>query len=326
MKSILITRALFPDILNTIEKNFNLIVWSEEAPPPKKWILDNLSTTEALISMLNDKIDGEVIRTGKSNKLKVISQMAVGYDNIDVQSATKNHIPVGNTPGVLTETTADFTWALLMSLARQVLTSHNEVHKGIWQPWGPEVYAGTDVFGKTFGIIGFGRIGQAVARRAQGFGMKILVSTRDESKKKEQFPSIQFTDLKTLLSESDFITLHANLNPASKGLIGIKQLALMKPTSLLINTARGAMVDNDALVEALLSQKLAGAALDVFDPEPIPADHPLLKMPNVIITPHIASASLATRRKMAEMAIENAIAGIEDKHLPYCVNPEIYNN
>ena len=273
--------------------------------------------------MLTDGIDEEVISRGAAKQLKVISQMAVGYDNIDIQSATRLHIAVGNTPGVLTETTADFTWALMMVLARQVVVSHNEVHQGIWRPWGPEVFAGADIYGKTLGIIGFGRIGQAVARRAMGFGMNVLVFDRGHAAK-DSTSYIQYTDLDSLLQESDFVTLHANLNPSSKGLIGQKQLQLMKPSAFLVNTARGAMVEHTALYDALVNHQIAGASLDVFDPEPIPANHPMLNLPNVIITPHIASASLATRRRMAEMTIENVIAGIEGKRLPYCVNPEIY--
>lgn len=323
-KTILISRAFFPDLLEPIRKKFSLHIWDGVTPPGKNWILENILNADALICMLTDQIDSEVIETGKSKNLKVISQMAVGYDNIDIESAIKNGIPVGNTPGVLTETTADFTWALLMAIARQVVASHNEVHRGIWQPWGPGVFAGAEVFGKTLGIIGFGRIGKAVARRAAGFGMRILVSTRNQFTDNSQSPQIEYTSIDSLLKESDFISLHANLNPTTRGLIGSSQFNLMKPTAFLINTARGAMVDSDALYAVLTTNRIAGAALDVFDPEPIPQDHPLLTLPNVIITPHIASASLATRRKMAQMTIENALAGIEGKHLPYCVNPEVY--
>jgi len=323
-KTILLSRAFFPDLLEPLKSDYSLHVWKGINPPGKKWLCENVGKSDAFICMLTDKVDADIIEAGKSNNLKVISQMAVGFDNIDIECATKNHIPVGNTPGVLTETTADFTWVLLMALARQVVVSHNEVHQGVWRPWGPEVFAGADIFGKTLGIIGYGRIGKAVAQRAAGFGMRILVATRDPLPNKEKFSEIRFTSLNSLLKESDFVTLHANLNPTSRGLIGSTQLNLMKPTAFLINTARGAMVDSDALCTALKEKRIAGAALDVFDPEPIQSSNPLLKMPNVIITPHIASASLATRRKMALMTIENAIAGINDKRLPYCVNPEVY--
>ena len=323
--TILITRKLFPDLMNQIEKDYKVILWEQDVPPDKQWILDHLASADGIITMLTDKIDDQVISNGAGQQLKVISQMAVGFDNIDIQSATRHQIAVGNTPGVLTETTADFTWALMMALARQVVTSNNEVHHGIWRPWGPEVFAGADVFGKTLGIIGYGRIGQAVARRAAGFGMRVLVSghnTPDQG----TLANWEFCDFDNLLQQSDFVSLHANLNSSTRGLLGKKQLELMKPTAFLINTARGAMIDHNALYDSLIKHKLAGAALDVFDPEPIPLDHPLLKLPNVIITPHIASASLATRHRMAEMTIENVIAGIEGKPLPYCVNPEIYKS
>jgi len=323
--TILITRKFFPDLMSQIENDYEVILWEKDSPPDKQWILDNLPSTDGIITMLTDKIDDQVISNGASQQLKVISQMAVGFDNIDIQSATSHHIAVGNTPGVLTETTADFTWTLLMALARQVVTSNNEVHQGVWRPWGPEVFAGADVFGKTLGIIGFGRIGQAVARRALGFGMSVLVFVRN-AEDQALLPGVEFCDFDNLLQHSDFVSLHANLNSSSRAMIGKRQLELMKPTAFLINTARGAMLDHNALYDSLIKHQLAGAALDVFDPEPIPLDHPLLKLSNVIITPHIASASFATRRRMAEMTIENVIAGIEGKPLPYCVNPEIYGS
>ena len=181
--TILVTRKFFPDLMIKIQTDFNVVLWDKESPPEKQWLLDNLASAEGMITMLTDRVDEEVISRGAANQLKVISQMAVGYDNIDIEAATRHRIAVGNTPGVLTETTADFTWALMMALARQVVTSHNEVHQGIWRPWGPEVFAGADIFGKTLGIIGFGRIGQAVARRAVGFGMKILVFDRGHAVK-----------------------------------------------------------------------------------------------------------------------------------------------
>jgi len=324
-QTILITRKFFPELMNQIENDYNVIIWEKESPPDKQWVLDHLASADGIITMLTDIIDDQVISNGAAHHLKVISQMAVGFDNIDIQTATRHQIAIGNTPGVLTETTADFTWALLMALARQVVNSNNEVHQGIWRSWGPEVFAGADVFGKNLGIIGYGRIGQAVARRAVGFGMKVLVFVRN-AKNQDSLPRVEFCDFDNLLQQSDFVSLHANLNSSSQGLIGKKQLQLMKPTAFLINTARGAMIDHNALHDSLIKHQLAGAALDVFDPEPIPLDHPLLKLHNVIITPHIASASLATRRRMAEMTIKNVIAGIEGKPLPYCVNPEIYGS
>jgi glyoxylate reductase len=323
--TILITRTFFPDLFEPLKQEYVLKIWPKNSTPGKKWILDNIYNAEGLITNLTDPIDAEIILAGAAGKLKVISQIAVGFDNIDVSSATKNHIPVGNTPGVLTETTADFTWALLMALARQVIISHNEVQNGIWRPWDPAVFAGADVYGKTIGIIGFGRIGKAVAKRAHGFGMQVLVFDPGSAVNSKE-TNVRFSSLEELLSQSDFVTLHANLTDSSRRLLGKNQFEMMKPTAFLVNTARGAMIDNSALLDALQHKKIAGAALDVFDPEPIPMDHPLLKMPNVIITPHIASASLATRRRMAVMTIENSLAGINGERLPYCVNPEVYND
>jgi glyoxylate reductase len=323
-QTILITRSFFPDLLEPLHRSFNLIVWDEPRPPDRSWIVKNLPNADALITMLTDAIDESVVSLGAQNKLKVISQLAVGFDNIAVSTATTHRIPVGNTPGVLTETTADFTWALLMALARQVVASHTEVHNSTWRPWGPEVYAGADIHGATLGIIGFGRIGKAVARRAHGFGMKILYYGPKEKPDSEFSGMAKYTPLKGLLQQSDFVTLHAYLSPATRGMLGKTEFALMKPTAYLINTARGAMIDHQALFLALQAKQLAGAGLDVFDPEPIPQDHPLLGLPNVIITPHIASASLNTRRMMAKMTIENTLAGLRGEKLPYCVNPEVY--
>ena len=325
-QTILITRSIFPDLLDSLRKDFNLIVWEESQPPSVDWIKQNLAEADALITMLTDRIDDPLITHGAQSRLKVISQLAVGFDNIAVAAATGFHIPVGNTPGVLTETTADFTWALLMALARQVVVSNNEVQNGTWRPWGPDVYAGADVYGATLGIIGFGRIGQAVARRAAGFGMKILYNSPTPKSEFELNRNIKYLPLNELLKQSDFVSLHAYLSPATRGMIGKDQLDLMKPTSFLINTARGAMLDHMALYEAIRAKKITGAALDVFDPEPIPQNHPLLGLPNVIITPHIASASINTRRKMAKMTIENTLAGLKGERLPYCVNPQVYQS
>lgn len=323
--SILITRSFFPDMIEELNKYCNVVLWDHAAPPDKQWIIKNLIHVDGMITMLTDRIDEEIIRIGASQGLKVISQMAVGFDNINVQYATERKIAVGNTPGALTETTADFTWALLMALTRQVVQSHNEVQQGVWRPWGPEVFAGIDVNGSTLGILGFGRIGQAVARRASGFGMRVLYYDPDGSRAKVSGISGESTSLEMLLCHSDFVSLHANLSASSRNLIGKRQLELMKSSAYLINTARGPMVDHTALYNALVKHQIAGAALDVFDPEPIPSDNPLLKLPNVIITPHIASASIATRRRMASMTIENAYVGVMGKKLPHCVNPEIYS-
>lgn len=323
--TVLITRSFFPELLSQLEQRCSLIVWKEENPPSYDWIKQYIPDADVLICMLTDRIDAEIIKLGASNTLKVISQIAVGVDNIAVKAATEHKIPVGHTPGVLTETTADFAWALMMAAARRVVESHIEVTQNIWRLWGPEVLCGTDVYGKTLGLIGFGRIGKAMARRAAGFNMNVLYYEPRFKPENADIPNVRYVSLDELLHESDFVSLHAYLSDSSRGMIGKVQLEMMKPSAILINTGRGAMVNHDALFDALKNHTIAAAALDVFDPEPIPPNHLLLGLPNVIITPHIASASTATRHQMAVMTIENILAGLEGKPLPYCANPQIYS-
>jgi glyoxylate reductase len=322
--TVLVTRSFFPDLLQLLAEHCSLVVWTEETPPSYDWIKQHITEADALICMLTDKIDADLIALGASHRLKVISQIAVGVDNIAVSAATTHNIPVGHTPGVLTETTADFAWALMMTAARRVVESAVEVSQNIWRPWGPEVLCGADVYGKTLGLIGFGRIGKAMARRAAGFNMQVLYYEPRYKPENAAIANARYVPLEELLRESDFISLHAYLSDSSRGMIGRPQFEMMKPSAILINTGRGAMVDHDALFNALKHQTIAAAALDVFDPEPIPANHPLLTLPNVIITPHIASASTATRHQMATMTIENILAGLDGKHIPYCANPQIY--
>ncbi len=324
-QKVLVTRRLYPDLLKPLIDAYDTLIWTGENPPPYEWIMENLSATDGLLSMLSDRIDESLIQHGAQNRLKVISQMSVGVDNINIPAATAHKLPVGYTPGALTETTADLAWAIMMAAARLVVLSHNEVQQNIWRPWGPEVLCGVDVFGATLGLIGFGRIGQAMARRAAGFNMKVLYYEPHRKPENDAIENAHYVSLEELLKNSDFVSLHAYLSPATRGLIGREQLAMMKPTAYLINTARGAMLDHSALVEALEKKQIAGAALDVFDPEPIPQGHPLLKFPNVIITPHIGSATTATRRRMVAMTVENMLAGLQEKKLPYCFNPDVYH-
>ena len=323
-KVVLVTRPFFKDIYQSLTQHFDTILWPEDSPAPLDWIRNHIEQVDALLCMLTDPINEEIITRGAASRLKVISQMAVGVDNIAVRSATTLKIPVGHTPGVLTETTADFAWALMMCAARRVVESALEVKQGNWKAWGPEILCGTDIFGKTLGLIGFGRIGKAMAFRASGFQMRILYHEPTEKPENRAIKNATYVSLEQLLEESDYVSLHAYLSPTTKGLIGVPQLARMKESAILVNTARGAMVDHDALHRALIEKKIAAAALDVFDPEPVPAGHPLLSLPNVIITPHVASASIATRRKMAEMTLENIQAGLKGERLPYCANPQIY--
>ena len=326
MKKVFLTRKIFPEAMQRLSQLAEIDLWSESYPPAAAILAEKASQANGLITMLSDPITNAVIKAGGKNHLQVISQMAVGYDNIDVAAATAAGIPVGNTPGVLTETTADLAWALMMAAARRVVEGHTEVHQGIWRAWGPDVLCGTDIYGATLGLIGFGRIGQAMAARAKGFNMRVLYTQRHRDLAAEEKYAATFVSLEELLQQSDFVSLHAYLSNETRGLMGKAKFKQMKPGAILINTARGAMVDHAALTQSLLDGKLAAAALDVYDPEPIPQDSPLLKMPQVIITPHIGSASTQTRWRMSQMAIDNIEAGLDGKPLPYCANPQVYEN
>ncbi len=320
---VFITRLL-PNIdLEQLHQIAEVETWSGKQPPPYSILLDKVKQIDGLLCLLTDSIDKQLIETGKS--LKVISQMAVGYDNIDVAAATARGIPVGNTPGVLTNATADLTWALLMAAARRIVEAEKFVRAAQWQTWEPTLLLGADLNGSTLGIVGFGRIGQAVARRARGFDMKILYYSRHRKELAlERSLGVEYAELETLLSESDFVSLHASLSAETYHLISDRAFEFMKSSAILINTARGAIVDSSALERALKNNQIAGAALDVTEPEPIPLDSPLLKLDNVIITPHIGSASYQTRAKMAQMAVNNLIAGLKAQRLPNCVNCEVY--
>jgi lactate dehydrogenase-like 2-hydroxyacid dehydrogenase len=299
-------------------------VWEDELPPPRDRLLAGVEGCDGILTLLTDRVDDELLeRAGL--QLKVVSNFAVGFDNIDVAACTRRGIPVGNTPGVLTETTADLAFALLMAAARRLPEADRYVRDGRWKTWGPMLLMGPDVHGSTLGIVGFGRIGQAMARRARGFGMRILYHDLERAPKSvEAEHGATFMTLEGLLPESDFVSLHTNLSPETKGLINAERLGWMKPTAVLVNTSRGPVVDSMALVEALKAGTIAAAALDVTDPEPLPADHPLVGLDNCLVVPHIASASRATRGKMAAMAAANLLAGLRGDRLPTPVNPEVY--
>jgi glyoxylate reductase len=273
--------------------------------------------------MLTDSLNA-VFFDALGPSLKVVSQFSVGVDNVDLDSAVRHGIPVGHTPGVLTETTADFAFALMMAAARRIVEGNNEVRQGIWRPWGPDVLTGYDVYGATLGLIGFGRIGQAMARRAAGFSMKVLYYDTSRHPELEGKMGVVYAPFEQVLEQSDFISMHIYLSPETYHMIDRSALEKVKPTAVLVNTARGGVVDPKALAWALQNQKIVAAALDVTEPEPIPFDSPLLAMPNVIIAPHIASASKATRLRMAHMTVDNLLAGLEGRPLPFCANPEVY--
>ena len=319
------TRKVPEQAMTFLKSRCELTVWDGDQDVPRPWMLEHVSDAQGLYCLLTDSVDVETLK--KASRLKVISTMAVGFDNIDVAECTKRGIPVGNTPGVLTETTADFAFALMMTAARRIVEGATYVQNGQWQTWSPTLLLGQDLHGATLGIIGFGRIGQAVARRAAGFDMEVLVSgsSRKGQAKEKNEPPIKYVDLPTLLTHSDFVTLHVPLTKETQHLIGAQELKLMKKTAVLVNTARGTVVNSKALYQALLRGDLAYAALDVTDPEPIKLDDPLLTLSNCLVVPHIASASVATRNKMAMMAAENLLAGLNGKPLAHCVNPEVYH-
>ncbi len=319
--NVFVTRQLPPATLQPLADICNLEVWEDHLPPPYDVIVEKAKTLDGLLCLLTDKIDENLIDNAPS--LKVISNMAVGYDNIDVSSATKRGIPVGNTPGVLTETSADFAFALLMAVARRIPEAQQYVKDDQWKTWHPTILSGQDIYGATLGIIGLGRIGQAVARRAKGFDMKIIYhGGSDDAAAKEL--GAQKVELDDLLQQSDFVSLNLPLNEQTHHFISTRELQLMKSTAILINTARGGVLDSKALYDALKNNDILAAGLDVTDPEPIPMDDPLLTLDNCVIVPHIASASVATRTKMAQMAVNNVIAGINGETLPTCVNSGVY--
>ncbi len=318
---VFVTRLILDSGLRLVQDFCDVDLWADELPPPREALLKRVRGVDGLLCLLTDQIDAEVMDAA-GPQLKVISNHAVGYDNINVAEATARCIPVGNTPGILTDATADLTFALLLAAARRVVEAERFVRQGKWKTWGPALLLGMDVSGATLGIVGYGRIGQAVARRAVGFGMRILYY--DPAAVPPASLPAQPVDFETLLRESDFVSLHTPLTSQTYHLINADSLALMKPTAVLINTARGPVVDPQALYMALKTRRIFAAALDVTDPEPLPMDSPLLELDNLIILPHIASASRSSREQMSRMAAENLLAGLRGERLPNCVNPEVY--
>ena len=316
---IFVSRRIPDAGLDLLFQECEVDLWDQELPPSREEFLKHIRNVDGILSFLSDQIDGEVIQQTSGN-LRVISNYGVGFNNIDVPTATKNGIPVGNTPGVLTEATADLAFALMMSAGRRIVEAERYVREGKWKTWGASTMLGVDFAGATLGIIGYGRIGKAMARRAMGFGMRIIFYSPSA---KPTTDAIK-VDLDTLFRESDFISLHAPLTPATKGIIDREAFNKMQPHTILVNTARGQMVDHKALYIALKEHKIFAAAIDVTDPEPIPLDDPLLELDNLIITPHIGSASKTTRENMAVIAAQNLLAGLNGDRLPHCVNPEVY--
>jgi glyoxylate reductase len=300
-----VTRRLPGPALGRLQEAHDTEIWDGRLPPTHEELTENAADAEGLLTLLTDRVDAELIDS--SPKLRAISNYAVGHDNIDLDAATRRSIPVGHTPDVLTDATADLTFALLLAAARQLPQAIEAATAGDWVTWEPGMHLGREVHGATLGIIGFGRIGRAVAKRAQGFEMRVVHTERDEP-------------IDSLLYESDFVSLHAPLTPETRHLIDSHTLSKMRPTAILINTARGGLVEQAALAHALETGSIAGAALDVTDPEPLPPDDPLWQAPNLIVTPHIGSATQAARERMAELAVDNLLAGLVGPRMPHQVN------
>jgi len=303
---IFVTRELPFEALDRLRAEHELDVWEGELPPDPQALRERVAGADALLSLVTDPIDAAVIAAAPN--LKAIANMAVGTDNVDLEAAAERGIPVGNTPDVLTDATADLAFALLLALARRIPQGAAQVRDGEWRTWEPAADLGADLAGATLGIVGRGRIGAAVARRAEGFGLEVLYSSRSSGVPPEE-----------LLERSDFVSLHAPLTPETRHLVDDDALARMKPTALLVNTSRGGVVDQAALRRALIGGTIAGAALDVTDPEPLPADDPLLEAPNLLVVPHVGSATVRTRARMAEMAVENLLAALAGREMPYGV-------
>ena len=315
------THALFDEPRRRLAEHFDVEYWEGDERPPRSEVLRRVSGKHALICLLTEKVDRELLDAAGPN-LRIAANVAVGYDNIDVPACTERKVAVTNTPGVLDETTADFTWTLLMAVARRLVEADRLARSGAWRQWNLDQLCGTDIWGKTLGIIGFGRIGRAVARRAAGFRMRVIYnSTTRAPAEIERELNAEFMERDRVLEQADFLSLHVPLRDNTRGLIGSAELLKMKRTAFLINTTRGPVVQEAALVAALEQGTIAGAALDVFEREPLISEG--LRRDNVVLAPHLGSASVETRTRMAMIAVENAIALFSGKQPPTILNPEV---
>jgi glyoxylate reductase len=314
------THVLFEEPRKKLEAHFDVDYWTGDDRPPRAEVLKHVAGKDALISLLTEKIDPELLDAA-GPKLRIVANVAVGFDNIDIPSCTERKIAVTNTPGVLDETTADFAWTLLMAVARRLIEGDRMARSGTWTKWNLDQLCGTDVWGKTLGIIGLGRIGRAVARRASGFRMRVIYnSTTRASAEIENELKAEFVSRDAVFEQADFVSLHVPLNAATRGLVGPAELGKMKRTAFLINTTRGPVVQEAALIDALERGLIAGAALDVFEREPLIPDG--LRRDNVVLAPHLGSASVETRTRMAMIAVENAVAFFAGQRPPTILNPE----
>jgi glyoxylate reductase len=325
-RKVFVTRAIDPTALERLRAVAAVTVWPREMPPPVHALRSALADADAILSMLTDRIDAGVL--ARAPRLRVVSNLAVGVDNIDLDVASRAGIAVGHTPGVLTEATADLAFGLLMATARRIAEADRHVRAGKWRTWGPMTMLGRDVHSSTLGLIGFGAIGQAMARRATGFGMRVLYlnhrSRRNPSgNAAAHVAGAAGLSLPRLLAQSDYVSIHVPLSAKTRHMLGAREFARMKPGAILINTARGAIVDQAAMLAALKSGRLGGAGLDVTDPEPIAPHDPVLRLDNVVITPHIGSASMATRARMAAMAVDNIMDAFAGRVPRFCANPQV---
>lgn len=321
---VFISRIIPEAGLQPIVAQTNADVWQEELPPTRAELLRRVQGVDGILALLTERVDDELLdRAGP--QLKVVSNYAVGFDNVDVPACTRRGVAVGNTAGVLTETTADAAFALLMAAARRIPEGYDYVRQDRWKTWGPMLLLGPDVHHATLGVLGFGRIGREVAKRGRGFDMNILYyDVQPAPREEEARLDARRASLDEVLAESDFITLHVNLTPETHHMMNRETFGKMKRSAILVNASRGPVVDPDALYDALKNGVIAGAALDVTEPEPLPGNHKLLTLPNCLVVPHIASGSFATRGKMASIAAENLLAGLRREPLPSFVNPDAY--
>ncbi|MCH2304714.1 MAG: D-glycerate dehydrogenase [SAR202 cluster bacterium] len=320
-QKVFVTRSRVPKAIKLLEENFDVSVWNSLIKAPKDDLKKYIKDADAILTEVDDVIDKEIISNAPN--LKIISNRAIGVDNIDIETANINNIKIGNTPGVLHESCADLTFGLIIAIARQIPYAYNQVLKGNWKFFDQTPYIGPDVYGSTLGIIGFGKIGQALAKRAQGFDMNVLYYSRSRKDELEPKLNVKWTpNLNNLLKESDYVCVLVPLSKNTEHIISVDELNLMKKSAYLINTSRGKTVDQKALINALESNSIAGAALDVTDPEPIEMDSKLLSMQNVLIVPHISSASTKTIENMGLMAAKNIILGLTGKEMLSCINED----
>jgi lactate dehydrogenase-like 2-hydroxyacid dehydrogenase len=319
---VILAHSLPLEWISLLQNRVQLLTGPADPPGFAPQLFEQIGEVEGIFCLLTDKIDQPLLDAAP--RLRVVSNMAVGFDNVDVGACTRRGIPVGNTPGILTDATADLTMALLLSSARILPQASRDAREGLWRTWSPVGWLGADLRGATLGIVGMGKIGKAVTERSKGFGLRIIYTDDKRLPDVEENFGAQYRHLDDLLGESDFVSLHCPLTAQTRGLMDAEKLHKMKRTAILINTSRGPVVVTDALVRALEDGWIAGAGLDVTDPEPLPPDHPLYKLPNCLIAPHIGSATHGARRRMAEMACENLLAGLAGEKLPHCVNPKVY--